>query len=141
MGKIKAKEPATSPRKGDSKAQEMLEQAQSLIDNFEDQKTMKIEQTDEQKSEEIAKTYESVQQFVKGSVMVYGCQASVNTVEQQIGKVFYKNKLFQIVKNHSKNVCLRRAHLLKMRKKCRRSILFSRRRKPTSKLSKKHQKR
>ena len=98
MGKIKAKEPATSPRKGDSKAQEMLEQAQSLIDNYEDQKTMKIEQTDEQKSEEIAKTYESVQQFVKGSVMVYGCQASVNTVEQQIGKVFTRINYFKLLR-------------------------------------------
>lgn len=88
---IKAKEPATSPRKGDSKAQEMLEQAQSLIDNFEDQKTMKIEQTDEQKSEEIAKTYENVQEFVKSSVMVYGCNTSVHTVEQHIGKIIFKN--------------------------------------------------
>ncbi|CAG5085315.1 Oidioi.mRNA.OKI2018_I69.PAR.g10860.t3.cds [Oikopleura dioica] len=79
-----AKEPATSPRKGDSKAQEMLEKAQNLIDNFEDQKIMKIEQTDEQKSEEVTRTYESVQQFAKSSVMVYGCQASINTVEQQI---------------------------------------------------------
>ena len=69
----------------------MLEQAQNLIANFEDQKVMKIEQTDERKSEEITKTYESVQQFAKGSVMVYGCQASVNTVEQQIGKIEFKN--------------------------------------------------
>ena len=65
----------------------MLEKAQNLIDNFEDQKIMKIEQTDEQKSEEVTRTYESVQQFAKSSVMVYGCQASINTVEQQIGTV------------------------------------------------------